>query len=340
MTSINLLRIALALCAGLAIFGGVPMSYSQSPPTVVVYSSEDQPCDEPILKDFERESGIHVVAVYDKEAAELVMKRFMDEKDDPQADVYWANEPVHPDQLRALGMTQPYVSPNAAAFPPMFRDPTGHWTAFSARARVLVVDSKAGAKPDSILAYADPRWRGKAVLANPLLNTTAFNLTALFNTWGDKRGFEFLEQVKKNGVKTSPGNADSAVMVASGTAEFSLVDVDDGLEAARRNAGVEIRYPDQGKNGLGTFMVANAVAMMRGAKHPDAARKLIDYLLTAETQRKLAFSPCAQTPLSPGVVVPATVKRMEDLHIMQVNYSDIRTKLEELRPKLKAWAAQ
>jgi len=320
--------------------GVLGLSRVRSPATVVVYSSEDQPCAEPILKGFEQDTHIHVVAVYDKEAAEHIMKRLIDEKDNPQADVYWANEPIHPDQLKALGITQPYVSPNASALPAMFKDEDGHWTAFSARARVLVVNSKSQVKPDSILAYADERWKGKAVLANPLLNTTAFNLTALFDCWGNKRAWEFLNKVKSLGVKTSPGNADSAVVVASGQAEFSLVDIDDGLEAVRRNDGVEIRYPDQGTEGLGTFMVANAVTLIRGAHHGDTARRLIDYLLSAETQRNLAFSACAQTPLSQGVEVPPTVKRIDQLRVMQVNYSGIRKRLEELRPQLKAWLPQ
>jgi iron(III) transport system substrate-binding protein len=330
----------LIFCFVALVVGALGLSCARSPVTVVVYSSEDQPCAEPILKDFEQDTHIHVVAVYDKEAAEHVMKRLIDEKNNPQADVYWANEPIHPDQLKALGITQSYVSPNASVLPAMFKDEDGHWTAFSARARVLVINSKSQAKPDSILAYADERWKGQAVLANPLLNTTAFNLTALFDCWGDKRAWEFLNKVKSLGVKTSPGNADSAVVVASGQAAFSLVDIDDGLEAVRRNDSVEIRYPDQGTEGLGTFMVANAVALIRRAHHPDSARKLIDYLLTAETQRKLAFSACAQTPLSQGVEVPSTVKRIDQLRVMQVNYSGIRKRLEELRPQLKAWLAQ
>src|SRR5690242_8487499 len=263
-----------AACVAIVAFVGLGRLRSQPPNMVVVYSSEDQPCAEPILKDFERDTGIHVSAVYDKEAATIVMKRLIDEKDSPKADVYWANEPVHPDELRALGITQPYVSPAAAAFPPMFKDRDGHWTAFSARARVLVINSNASTKPDSIKAYADSRWRGRAILANPLLNTTAFNLTALFNLMGDDAGWKFLENVKNNGVRSSPGNADSAIAVASGQAVFSLVDIDDGLEAQRHNAALELKYPDQGKNGLGVFMVANAVAMIKGAAHPQTAKTL------------------------------------------------------------------
>ena len=46
---------------------------AESDSSVVVYSSEDQICSEPILHDFEHDSGIRVNAVYDKEAAEQVM---------------------------------------------------------------------------------------------------------------------------------------------------------------------------------------------------------------------------------------------------------------------------
>src|SRR6266850_910728 len=64
--------------------------------TVVVYVSEDQVFSEPILKDFERETGIAVKSVFDTEETKStgVMNRLIAEKDNPQADVYWANEPV------------------------------------------------------------------------------------------------------------------------------------------------------------------------------------------------------------------------------------------------------
>src|SRR5258708_6244729 len=102
---------------------------------------------------------------------------------------------------------------------------------FCARSRATVVVYSSEDQPcaDAILEYADERWKGKAILANPLLNTTAFNLTALFDCWGNKQAWEFLNKVKSLGVKTSSGNADSAIVVASGQAEFSLVDIDDGL---------------------------------------------------------------------------------------------------------------
>ena len=48
--------------------------------TVVVYVSEDQVFSEPILKDFERDTGIRVKAVYDTEETKGtgVMNRLID----------------------------------------------------------------------------------------------------------------------------------------------------------------------------------------------------------------------------------------------------------------------
>src|SRR5438094_8168992 len=85
--------------------------------TVVVYVSEDQVFSEPILKDFERETGITVKSVFDSEESKStgVMNRIIAEKDNPQADVYWANEPVRPDALKQRGASAPCVSPPAEA---------------------------------------------------------------------------------------------------------------------------------------------------------------------------------------------------------------------------------
>ena len=64
--------------------------------SVVVYVSEDQIFSEPILKDFERETGIQVKAVFDTEETKGtgVMNRLIAEQNNPQCDVYWANEPI------------------------------------------------------------------------------------------------------------------------------------------------------------------------------------------------------------------------------------------------------
>ena len=135
----------------------VAFSVRTESPTVVVYVSHDQVFSEPILKDFEKDTGVKVRAIYDTEETKSTgaMNRLIAEKNNPQADVYWANEPVRAEVLRQQGIAAPYVSPNAHGIPASFKDPNGYWTGFAARARVLIVNKNTGAKPDSVLAYAD-----------------------------------------------------------------------------------------------------------------------------------------------------------------------------------------
>jgi iron(III) transport system substrate-binding protein len=308
---------------------------------VVVYTSEDQVFSEPILRDFEEESGISVRAVYDTEEAKGtgVMNRLLSEKDNPQADVYWANEPIRAVLLAQEGVAAPYVSPQAMGIPERFKDPEGYWTGFSARARVLMVRTDAGAAPEptSILAYTDPAWAGRAVIANPLFGTTATEMAAIDALRGTEELTSLLTGMKANGVEVSTSNGESADLVCAGAFAFSLVDSDDAMARARRGCPVRVVYPDQYEGGMGTLILPNAVVLIRGGPNPQSARSLIDYLLSARTEEKLARSDAAQIPLHPGVEPPAGVRSMDAIVSMPIDYGEVARALRRVSPLLERW---
>ena len=304
---------------------------------VVAYVSEDQVFSEPILRDFEQQTGIRVRAVFDTEETKStgVMNRLLAEKDNPQADVFWANEPIRAEYLKQQGIAIPYASPNAAGIPDYFKDPEGYWTGFSARSRPFVVNSDfSGEIPKTVWAYTDPRLKGKGVIANPLFGTTTVYAAALFTLWGDDKAKEFFEGLKANEVKVSTSNGESADLVGSGEFGFSLVDSDDAYSRIKRGKPIEIVYPDQGSGEIGCLILPNAAVLIAGGPHPEAGKKLIDYLLSAETERKLAFSDAAQIPLHAAVKTPPDMKRIEDLKAMQVSYAEVARKMEEIQPFL------
>ena len=307
--------------------------------TVVVYVSHDEVFSEPILKDFERDTGIRVKAVYDTEETKSagVMNRLIAEKSHPQADVYWANEPIRAEVLKQQGVSVPYRSPSAEGIPRQFTDPDGHWTGFSARARVLIVKQGLVDVPVSIQDYADPRFNGKTVLANPLFGTTTAHIAALFTLWGDERAKAFLDVMRRNGVHVSSSNGDSADQVATGMFQFALVDSDDVHSRQQQKQPVEVVYPDQEDGGMGCFIVPNAVLLIKGGPHPGAGKRLIDYLLSRETEKKLAYSDAAQIPLHPGVETPADVRRLETLKVMHVDYAAVAAKMLAIQSFLKDW---
>jgi len=307
--------------------------------TVTVYVSEDQVFSEPILKDFERESGIKVNAVFDTEEAKStgVMNRLLAEQANPQADVYWANEPVRADVLRQREISTRFRPVNAAGIPDQFKDSNGYWTGFSARARLMVVNKAAKAKPSSILAYMDSDRKGKAVIANPLFGTTTAQMAALFTVWGDEKGKRFLDSLKANQVKLSTGNGESADFVSSGEFEFALVDSDDAVSRVRQGKPIDIVYPDQGEGEIGVLVLPNAAVLIRAGPNAENGRKLIEYLVSTETERKLALADCAQIPLHADVTPPKELKTIAQIKPMKVSYAELGEKLQTIQPVLKKW---
>lgn len=334
-------KVIIAFVLALGWLTGLPAwTASANAQSVVVYVSEDRVFAAPILDNFQKETGIKVKAVYDTEESKStgVMNRLIAEKNNPQADVYWANEVVRAEVLKEKGIATSYVSPNAAEIPAAFRDPEGYWTGFSARARVLLVKKGLKEKPGSIKDYADPRWRAKTVIASPVFGTTTDYMAALFLLWGNERAQTFMNQMKENEVKISSSNGESADLVSSGEFDFSLVDSDDVVNRMKQGKGVEMVVPDQAKDGIGSLILPNAVVLIKNSPHPEQGRKLIDYLLSKETEHKLAFAECAQIPLHPDVETPPEVPRLEKIKVMNVNYADIAKKMLEIQPFLKSWS--
>ncbi len=333
---------AIGIVVTLALIPILTSCRATSSRTVVVYVSEDQVFSEPILKDFERETGITVKSVFDTEESKStgVMNRLIAEKDNPQADVYWANEPVRADALKQRGVSAPYVSPSAEGIADQFKDPDHYWTGFSARARLLLVNARSTIKPASVMAYTEPSTKGRTAIANPLFGTTTAYVAALFTLWGDDQAKTFMNDMKKNDVKITTSNGESADFVAAGQVDFSLVDSDDAVNRKKQGKPVEMVYPDQDGDGLGVLILPNAVALIKGGPHAENGKRLIDYLLSKSTEHKLAFADCAQIPLHSGVDTPPEIRRIEEIKTMRVQYVDLARKMEEIQPFLKEWAGQ
>ncbi len=305
---------------------------------VVVYVSEDQVFSEPILRDFERDTGIRVMAVYDTEETKStgVMNRLIAEKNTPQADVYWANEPIRAIVLKQKGISDKYFSPGAKGIPANFKDPQGYWTGFSARARVFIVSTEEE-PPSSIFAYTDEKWKDKSVVANPLFGTTTSWVASLFTIWDEEKARAFMERMKENGTKISTSNGESTMLVANREFVFSLVDSDDATNAIRDGKSVRQVYPDQEEGELGCLVLPNAAVLIKGGPNPENGKKLIDYVLSSQTERKLAFADCAQIPLHKGVETPDDVIKIEELKSMEVDFEVVAEKLQEIQPYLKKW---
>ena len=307
---------------------------------VVVYTTVDQIFSEPVLKEFENKTGITVKAVYDTEETKStgVLNRLIAEKDNPQCDVFWSGDPVRTIVLKNKGITSSYQSAIANDIDMVFKDPEHNWTGFSARARVLIYNKNLLEKtdiPQSIFDLTKEQYRGKVAIANPLFGTTTFHIAALFTAIGDEKAKQFLADLKNNEVVIATSNGDVKKRVVQGEIACGLTDTDDAFEAIKEGANVGVIFLDQ--QGIGSLIMPNTVNLINNSPHSGNAKKLIDYLLSKETEAKLAKS-CAQMPLHKGVETPENIPSLDNIIPMKINFDNTAQKLEEIQNYLKEWA--
>ncbi|MCP4080393.1 MAG: extracellular solute-binding protein [Planctomycetaceae bacterium] len=298
---------------------------------VIVYTSLDQVFSEPVLKEFEQQTGIQVKPVYDVEASKTtgLVNRLIAEQSNPRADVFWNSEVGRTLVLKEKGVLAPYHSPSAKDIPDQFKDQNGYWTGFAARARVLIYNTellKPDQVPQSIFELTQPHWKGKVALAYPLFGTTATHIAALYGYLGADRTEHYLRDLKANGVVIVDGNSVSRDLVVQGELAVGFTDTDDANVAIQSGKPVKMIFPD--KAGMGTLLISNTVALIKGAPHTEEGKKLIDFLLSRETERKLAFSESMQIPVRQGVDRPSHVPTYDSIRAMPINYQAISDNLE------------
>ncbi len=302
--------------------------FGKSSVQLVLYCALDREFSESIIKDFQEETGIRVNTQFDTEANKSVglFQTLMSEKAKPRCDVHWNNEILATIRLQKAGLLQPYPSPSAKPFPKQFQAADHTWHAFAGRARILLINTdlvQANEKPKSLWDLTDPRWKGKVAMAKPQFGTTATHAACLFSAWGSKKAREFYTKLAANDVILVPGNKQAAEGVGNGLYAVCMTDTDDAMGEVRAGNSVEIIFPDQGNDGcIGTLFIPNTVALIQNCPHPEQGKKLIDYLLSPEVEKKLAVSGSNQIPLNPKVKVefPPEMQPAEKAQPMEVNF--------------------
>ena len=305
--------------------------------TVTVYVSTDRVFSEPVLREYERRSGVRVDAVYDTEETKStgLANRLLAEAARPQADVFWSNEPVRTLVLKSRGVLAQYRSPSAEGIPSALIDPDGYWTGFSARVRVIAYNTnlvKPDEAPKSVFELADPRWKGQVAIADPRFGSTSFHVAALYALAGDEKMDDLFRRLRTNDVRVVPGNSVVRDLVARGEVKVGLTDTDDVNVAIEDGQPVAMVLPDA--EGLGVPVMPNMVSLIANAPQQEEGRKLIDYLLSADVERQLAQSEAVQIPLHANVPGPKNIPAIDTFKPMTLDYTKAAARVEDVTNRL------
>ena len=267
-----------------------------------------------------------------------LVNRLIGEKNSPQADVFWNGEFAHTIRLRNEGVLEQYDSPDAETIPVQFRDPFGYWTGLAGRARIIIVNTdllSIDEYPESVEDLLNEKYEQSQIgIAYPIFGTTATHAAALYEILGEETARDFFSEIYESGIVVLEGNSVVRDMVASGQLSMGLTDTDDACVAIMRGDPVDVVFPDQGVNGTGTLIIPGTVALIKNSPHPETARMLMDYLVSADVENMLIETGWCHIPLRPGGSEPQCYGRLA-IKEMEVGLEEIYENLEQSNSELK-----
>lgn len=285
------------------------------PQALVVYCAHDAVFAQPLLERFYAETGIIVRVRFDSEATKSLglVERLI--AGAPECDVFWNNEVLGTMDLARRGLLAPHRGPGWQRIPARFRDPEGRWAGFAARLRVEAHHTAVGATaPWSAPPSLEP---ARGAMAKPLFGTTLTHYCALWVLHGGDAVRAWHTGLRRDGLREVDGNALVRRAVADGERDWGYTDTDDAFEAL--DDGKPLRFqparaalrPAGAATGP-TIAIPNSIAILASAPHPEAARRLADWLLSAAAEEALATSAARQIPLGAvdPVKVPAAVRAL------------------------------
>lgn len=194
-----------------------------------------------------------------------------------QADVLAVSDPFLFERLRGEGLFARYVSPEGLRIPPSLIDLDGHYAAMRVSSMVLAFrEELAEEAPRTFAELAEPKWRGRVVVGDPLLSGTAFTWTVFLER---SAGRDYLDALARNEAVVAGGNAAVQQKLESGEADVGVLLLENVLFAREKGSRLSFRYPEDG-----AVTIPGHVALFRGSQNPVAARAFVDLLLSPEGQ--------------------------------------------------------
>jgi iron(III) transport system substrate-binding protein len=292
---------------------------------VVLYSPHGRDQLELLERDFERRRPDIDVRWLDMGSQEI-LDRLRFERVNPQADVWFGGPTTIFDRGIDDSLLTPYrpawadkvsAAASSAFYYPVYRTPAV--IAFNSRAVPL---ADAPQDWDEVLA---PRWKDKVIIRDPMASGTMRAIWGLIlvrsvrETGDTGRGMAWLRRLDGQ-TKTytiNPALLDEKLARQEGL--ITLWDLQDILISRAKGRPLGHRFPRSG-----TVVIDDAIALVQGSRHPEAARAFIDYVGSEEAQllaaRKVFRLP-ARTDL-PSDQLPAWVTEVQrDMIVDEMDWS-------------------
>ena len=260
--------------------------------TLTIYSPHGKDLLEYFEKSFEAaHPGIDVQWV--DMGSQEVIDRLRAEKANPQADLWFGAPAEIFERAAGEGLLEPWSPSWAAAVPADARDPQNRWFGTYLTPEVIAYNNEAltaATAPHDWDDVLDPKWKGKIVIRDPIASGT---MRAIFGaiiarefarTGNVEAGYDWLRRLDANTKEYTLNPTLMYQKLGRQEALISLYNMPD-IATLQQRLGFPVGYVIPSS---GTPLLVDAIALVKGSKHADAARQYYEFVTTPAALKEAA----------------------------------------------------
>lgn len=254
--------------------------------------------------------------------------RMLAEKDNPQADCVWGWAVTNMEEFVPRGMLEPYKPAGWDKIPARFKDPNFNWVAIDLYAAAFVINQKVIEAqklpmPKGWKDLLNPAYKDKLIMPNPASSGTGFlQLSSILQMFdpdyknkplAENKGWEFIKALDVNMSQYIKSGSKPAKLTAAGeyAVGCSFAFVYSSLK--RQGYPVVMVFPEEG---VGYELEANA--LLKGAKHTEAAKKFLDWAISKSAMEAYAKFKLGVT--YPGIPGPADLPSLDTVNLAPMDF--------------------
>ena len=185
-------------------------------------------------------------------------------------------------ELKQAGIFASYKPHRAPEALPAFQnaDPDDFYHVTTVAATVIVYNTKLIKPEDAPRSWADladPKWKGKVAIGHPGFSSLA---TAWVTKMNSLYGWGFMEKLAKNDTQVTRNINDTTTLVTAGERAIGVTPAPTARPGEAKGNPIAIIYPTDG-----ALLAASPTGVVKASKHPNAARLLMEFLLSPECAR-------------------------------------------------------
>lgn len=252
--------------------------------TLTLYSGRSRPLVEPVIRQFEAETGITVRVRYGG-TAQLALA-LQEEGRRSRADLFWAQDAGALASLKQAGLLQNIPSRVLETVDSVFQDTEAQWVATSSRARVLAYSTNRVNQdelPQNLTELTDERWSGRVGWAPSNGSFQAF-LSAWIRLDGIETVDDWIRAMQRLRPRAYPNNTSILEAIAAG-------EIDVGLTNHYYLHRFRNAQPDFPVNQIffepespGNLLNHSAIGIIAASQKTEAASRFIEFLLGPSAQ--------------------------------------------------------